>query len=114
MANIFNLERPTQIDMETGAKKSAIFKSPIVVNVNNNNTNLHHRVQSVIRRHLSLFINPEMHKSLLDNYKLNEAAYAKQLMEYLELKSFDSIEIINACDMNNILGAGFGESIAKV
>ncbi len=35
-------------------------------------------------------------------------------MEYLELKSFDSIEIINACDMNNILGAGFGESIAKV
>eukprot|EP01084_Bolivina_argentea_P074412 134987_1 len=35
MANIFNLERPTQIDMETGVKKSAIFKSPIVVNVNN-------------------------------------------------------------------------------
>jgi len=43
-----------------------------VVNVTAENENLHTRIQSVLRRHLSMFVDPEMHKSLLTEIENDE------------------------------------------
>ena len=56
MENIFNLEDEARASLITPQPNFVVMQ----------NQNLHHRVQSVLRRHLSMFVNPEMHKSLLD------------------------------------------------